>query len=1362
MNKMKRKYFKISALTVLIAGSIVLPSVLIVNNISDTTKTPNSNTAINNANPNNTMKNEVVKQVRIKYKTNIGSYNMFNHMPSMMPFIKNGKVYSSANNETGGLIVYDDQGAIVNSFSGSEFTPEVGAHVQLIETVVPSSKGTYLYISTLDSVYSGSGSSITRTDSYSTIYKWDWNNNVLTKITNLKDLTNYTNDSYMMKVIPGTTEDKDQIFGYFSDYRVGDKTHATSIRMCENNYFVVSADQKTRYAGTLYYDHISGTNLSFYKRPTDLMIVSKGANSYQLLTYFKPYNNHDGSQWHSIVIAKLDFSIDPSNKLAFASSAPVYYNGGGWQYGLRLTQPDKVIMSTDTIVDAPSTTNFKNFNVNYYNAHGGFGSTATVLKGDYSLDYGTLGSYHSAGIHNSINYHILEQDGTPDGNHVYELYKNSRSIATNVPNNSINLNHVFDTNYHIDAHSTIDGFTYTDANKSKLLVFDSAKNVIQYDTTNQTYTLKKGIEFEDASNVPMATKHKLPSEVLDSQLKTMVKQVGLTTNANHVRISKSADDSTGKLTVNIYVAGDDGQVYNKSETYTGFLTNDFTSPNWQANWLSNTSSSIDKLKLPTAISDSTIKGWVTIGSSLAYYKAKDPVIIRDDTSGSITVTLSYDNLPPSVQITYSKTYTGFYDYSDYSFDSTNWKDVTPKDRLPSQVTDTDIANIINPNKPKAIKAITSQPPLVTIKNDATGVIEVSYDYSNKGLPAGINLHPSHTYKGFKTDDDYTVKLDNAKAAALSKKQLPSVVNQTQAYALLNVPTIMSGLPNLSHTVDLKPNDDTGELAFTVTYKNAPVSVQSVYTFTIKGFQNTSQIQVLNWGVIQDKNCRPSDLALNSSTVISDMITNNEIVLGAALKVLPIPTIKYDPNDANGSLNVTLSYTINGKAYNFTNQYRDFYTSDAYSISIDATKLDKNKLASQVDKSEIKNNLTRSAAINKYGLKGESIVLTHDDATGVLIAKVSYTGLGAGIPNEFSLNISGYNKTSDYGITNWGTIPATKKTPRSYSTSDIDALITKGSAFAAATPILTLSYDDVHGSITASITASAPTGWPLATKYPRTFTHTYEGLYNVNDYYLNINSSALNVNTTFASKITKADITTAILKPSAALKTEGVLVSSATILTPDDDNGTLIINVSYTMRAKQVPTTYTLIVSGFLTKADYQVKDWADSNIVVSTVEAKTITSQNILDDINNSTIKLNAGLDALKGSLLVGDITVTHHNSIGSIDVEIDFKSTDVPLPLTGKYFHTYNGFKKADAGGVTLDPKKFDKNKYASKVTQQNVYDSLLKTGDWANATIAPKDIQLISDNYEGTLLIQLNFGNMASGTNATYFIYETGFTTI
>ncbi len=655
---MKKNKINLCALlpSILLTTSLLLSMPIAIGEIT----TSNNHTSINKTSTNaaatinqdNVMKVENTKNVRIRWGTpsvDIGNYDFFNNMQSMQPFNYKGGIYSIANNESGGLIVYDSSGNIINSFGSSELVQQTGATFQIIEAVVASSQGSYIYISTL-STYGKTNED----GSYSTFYKWDWSADKLTKIMDFKSHTTNVRDSRIMDVIPGKTEADDKIFGFYSDY----SGHGTG-RPLVLPYYVVDIKAGTSYDSTIQ----SVPGVGVYQRPVDMMILktSDASNPYQIIMFTRAYDNQD---FNSANFIKIPFSLNTSGKVVMGSNVSHWQLGAWWMYSIFEEGLQKLILTTNKV--SKNLNDLTNVFANTYNC-AGYSKSSAKIEDHYltpsSTSIKSLSAPKGYGFVDakSKGLHILEQDGSADGKYVYELHSNSNAINSTNPNLDIKLSRTLDDYYDFsDLTSTIKGFTYADVNKSKMLLFDSNDMVSQYDLNTNKYSLVKGIAPINQTTIHYKELSKQSaSNITKTDLNELFDIKGLTIDTNKTKLTPN--DQLGTLGVSLVAHDKNGNEFTSNETFKGFLTYK-TDSAWHVVWMDDSKINKNQYAIKGGVSDADVLKWCQIGALVKPFEIDKPLIKRNQLTGTIIITINFKDLPTDYdgpKIVATHTYTGF-------------------------------------------------------------------------------------------------------------------------------------------------------------------------------------------------------------------------------------------------------------------------------------------------------------------------------------------------------------------------------------------------------------------------------------------------------------------------------------------------------------------------------------------------------------------------------------------------------------------------------------------------------------------------------------------------------------------------------
>ncbi len=728
---MNKNFISYLSLSVLITGSILFIAPIV--NSTEKSNPIHATTALKTtATSDNTMKSEITYH----NVNNKGTFDNFNHMPAMLPFENNNQIFSVVNNTTGGLIVYDQQGSIINSFGGSKFIANTGFSFSLIEDVAPSSRGNFLYLSTLFN-------STSNHDSYGAIFKWDWQNNIISLVVNLKSGTNIT-DSYNIEVIPGKTENDDLILGLYADY------YFKTIYMSPTvNYFLIDTVSKTFTNGN-FNPHSYGSTRSFYFTPLEMKVFQDG-NGYQLTIFSR---SEDGRDSNRSELYTIPFTIDSNHKLVLSKGyvsnpSPFIY----WNYAYYQNTLFNVNITNNTVSQKITPDSKISLNLLNSYCYTNTSTPSTDLWGQFTLDYPKLDQNKKHDYGEKTSQHIIQQDTVYDGSFSYELHTNSAALTLNGSTVSIKLTNDLDTDYQfVNNQQAIQGFSYSDALKTKLLLYDSNGMVSQYDFKNETFKLVHGIANikNNSQTLKVLASKKTAGDVDANDIETLFDIKGLSIEPS--KTSFVADDNKGTLTVTVYATDKQGKEYTSSETLRGFQTY-YTAPAWSLGWTND--NVIDKKRGPSDISDAEIDSWAIAGDDIATHIANE-TIVRDDGQGTIDVTVVFDNSFPKTfdtkDLKLSKSYGGFLTFSSDPKWKISWKDNNEIDKNRG-VAENSISNSevrswvkIGSNLPK----ITDQ-DIIIGRDTTNNTIKISINIDKSKLPLNYptnNLKLEMTYGGF--------------------------------------------------------------------------------------------------------------------------------------------------------------------------------------------------------------------------------------------------------------------------------------------------------------------------------------------------------------------------------------------------------------------------------------------------------------------------------------------------------------------------------------------------------------------------------------------------------------------------------------
>jgi len=188
----------------------------------------------------------------------------------------------------------------------------------------------------------------------------------------------------------------------------------------------------------------------------------------------------------------------------------------------------------------------------------------------------------------------LETDISLNGEITYKLLEDSRKIYDSKGDN-ISLDVAINKDYLLPfSHSTIIGFGWADQAKSKMLIYDTNNEVLQYDLVTDSMSLINGIAFKN-KNLGSA-KYKKPSQLNNDDLKTLFIMPNLYDKGkDKLKISKSnVDDSNNSFTLNVNITKQNKNIYSAKHDFSNF----------------------NQTKIDNGESQSETTSWIIIGSSI--------------------------------------------------------------------------------------------------------------------------------------------------------------------------------------------------------------------------------------------------------------------------------------------------------------------------------------------------------------------------------------------------------------------------------------------------------------------------------------------------------------------------------------------------------------------------------------------------------------------------------------------------------------------------------------------------------------------------------------------------------------------------
>ncbi len=368
--------------------------------------------------------------------------------------------------------------------------------------------------------------------------------------------------------------------------------------------------------------------------------------------------------------------------------------------------------------------------------------------------------------------------------------------------------------------------------------------------------------------------------------------------------------------------------------------------------------------------------------------------------------------------------------SIYEFTTSNWNATKVATDFPDRFASTIESSPADKTKLKGDiivpSGFSSYTPIITVKADdagdaanKAGTIYVRYDYSASGLPSAALPYQvqSHVYNSFNYLPDYTWSID---ASSINRNQLASNLKASDV-KLIESPKMKT----IAHTTAIAGIDDgDGTLTITVKYPSLPNIVNLNHKqLTITDFYHTSDFAIKSWGTLSPAQLAVAPTEVTQADVLSWVdVQNNDankpIKLNAGL-IGVTPTVDLSStkvqNNMTGYLYVGLTFTdpsiIRG-GVTFTKQIPNFFNQANYSITVDTSKVNRDKLAKDAKPSDFTNAIVPSPALLKYG--GSPTISIHgaDDTKGTLEVYCHYPNLINTIPIlDYSYKVTGYDDGS---------------------------------------------------------------------------------------------------------------------------------------------------------------------------------------------------------------------------------------------------------------------------------------------------------------------------------------------------------------
>ncbi len=522
-------------------------------------------------------------------KSDFGSNDRTGSIPNAMQQVFSFKgvdniLYNVISNPDGGIIVMgasgNKKGQVINILSpqyllssNSKGGTDDGLIPLVISDVVPSSNGQYLYLSAVYANPKDTHPGDTRTCE---IFKYDYLMGMVTPLYN----TSYTplapGNGITLKAttniacIPTSSGDKLMLFNDYVDiYEHGGGSALTTDVIIDANQFSKSLLSYEVVPIGAFTGNLSGA--ARWVEVDDAFVSEISNNNYKLVTSTR---SRDASKTagSSVYANSIGFSLNSDNTIKWdvptkGSTGPTYRGSASQMSGIHTN------LNYDWF-NFEKAYPLKIANI-WYSLSSSYGlqgdsflhemSTTTPIK---SIDSFSDTSVTNISIDDVLR--TIESDISLNGKITYKLLEKSRKIYDSKGDN-ISLDVAINKDYLLPfSHATIIGFGWADQAKSKMLIYDTNNEVLQYDLVTDSMSLISGIAFKNA-NLGSA-KYKKPSELSNDDLKSLFITPNLYDKGkDKMKVSKSnVDDSNNSFTLNVEITKGNKNVYSAKQDFTNF------------------------------------------------------------------------------------------------------------------------------------------------------------------------------------------------------------------------------------------------------------------------------------------------------------------------------------------------------------------------------------------------------------------------------------------------------------------------------------------------------------------------------------------------------------------------------------------------------------------------------------------------------------------------------------------------------------------------------------------------------------------------------------------------------------------------
>ncbi len=566
---MKNLTKKISLITTLSFSAIFIFVPLItvqVNKVQLNSNLQNVNLVNNNLDSNITIGQQNISTI----KQNNVDFNVTNNMNNIVPFERDSKInYLTNNILNNGIIIYDDNYQAIATSELSQMT-QISNSKQitpsLISDAVPGSKGQYIYMAV---TYVTDTSSFT--GRYSAIWKLDIKTNKTTLVAKIPtDNTKYGGSSYDQF---NSTSAIGIVPAIGGDLIVAFPEWLNSSTYCYQNIDYVIIDTSISSGNNIFCKYMSSSDLFSLPISRRILVesfyvskIKNQSNKYALTIYGR---SRDDGYKNYTVFDKEIFSINNNEIVIDQIESNKSYNVENWDAsGTKTYQNYAAPLLYDQFNYMDSKPQYTASFIKYSSS-----LTGSITRSIDVFDSTKSGSNHvdksphvnNINISPTSNDPLIQGDISKDGSQEFWLMKKNNEIGNNI-SKTISLSNKIDNNFYLPRESTtIQGFSWADTSKTKMVLFDNNDTVSQYDLSTDKYTLSKGVAFASDEYVKKQT---VNGSINEADAKNLVEIKGYD-DSKYQTSYKFDKTNENKFSIEVSIKEGDNVVYNVIHTFEG-------------------------------------------------------------------------------------------------------------------------------------------------------------------------------------------------------------------------------------------------------------------------------------------------------------------------------------------------------------------------------------------------------------------------------------------------------------------------------------------------------------------------------------------------------------------------------------------------------------------------------------------------------------------------------------------------------------------------------------------------------------------------------------------------------------------------